>query len=156
MAKFFNYIFSSVFIDIMINSCYNFHIKQNFIISLDFSAILFDSSWIVICSGIFTSLITFLNSFFSSPSGLFFSFNLALFTDAKLLCFISISSTFRALETVSLKSLLSIRLFSLSLLLPEGLLSFLIKALVACCSINFLFKPFFNSGLTVFVKVDFF
>ena len=79
----------------------------------------------VICSGIFTSRKTFLNSFFS-PSRIFFlSFNLALLTEARLLCLISISSTFRALETVSLKSLLSIGLLSLSLLLPVGLFSFL-------------------------------
>ena len=56
----------------------------------------------LICSGIFTSLITFLNSFFSPSSGLFFfSFNLALLTEAKLLCLISISSTFKALEIVN-------------------------------------------------------
>ena len=102
----------------------------------------------VICSGIFTSRKTFLNSFFS-PSGLaFFSFNLALLTEAKLLCLISISSTFRALETVNLKSLLSIGPFSFNLLLPVGLSSFLMKAFVACCSINFLAKFFFLlSGL---------
>ena len=98
----------------------------------------------VICSGIFTSRNTFLNSFLSSPLGLFFfSLSLALFTEAKLLCLISISSTFNALETVSLKSLLSIGPFSFSLLFPVGLSSFLIKALVACCSINFLAKFFF-------------
>ena len=97
----------------------------------------------VICSGIFTSRKTFLNSFFS-PSGLFFlSFNLALFTEARLLCLISISSTFKALETVSLKSLLSTGPFNFSLLFPVGLSSFFIKALVACCSINFLAKFFF-------------
>ena len=104
----------------------------------------------VICSGTFTSRKTFLNSFFS-PSGLFFfSFNLALLTEAKLLCLISISSTFNALETVSLKSLLSIGPLSLSLLFPVGLSSFLINALVACCSTNFLAKFFFlGSGLFV-------
>jgi|TARA_B100001057_G_scaffold351947_1_gene353454 hypothetical protein len=101
----------------------------------------------VICSGIFTSLITFLNSRLSSPSGFFFSFNLALFTDARLLCLISISSTFNALETVSLKSRLSTGPLSFNLLLPAGLLSFLIKFFVACCSINFLAKFFlFTSG----------
>ena len=43
-----------------------------------------------------TSFITFLNSFLSSVSGLFFfSFNLALFTEARLLCFISISSNLK-------------------------------------------------------------
>ena len=120
-------------------------------ISLDFSAILFESSCIVISSGIFTSLMTFLNSFFSSFSGLFFfSLSLALFTDAKLLCLISISSTFNALETVNLKSLLSTGLFNLSLLLPVGLLSFFIKSLVACCSTNFLAKVFFLIGLKKF------
>ena len=97
----------------------------------------------VTCSGIFTSLITFLNSFFSSPSGFFLSFNLALLTDAKLLCLISISSTFKALETVNLKSRLSTGPFNFNLLFPAGLLSFLIKSLVACCSINFLVKFFF-------------
>ena len=110
----------------------------------------------LICSGIFTSLITFLNSFFSSLSGLFFfSFNLALLTEAKLLCLISISSTFKALETVSLKSFLSTGLFNLSLLLPVGLLSFLIKSFLACCSINFLAKFFFflKSGL-IFLSKD--
>ena len=96
-----------------------------------------------ICSGIFTSRKTFLNSFFS-PSGLIFlSFNLALLTEARLRCLISISSTFKALETVSLKSLLSIGPFSFNLLFPVGLSSFFIKALVACCSINFLAKFFF-------------
>jgi len=118
-------------------------LNKNLMISLDFSAILFESSWIVICSGIFTSLITFLNSFFSSPSGFFFSLSLARFTDAKLLCLISISSTFKALETVNLKSRLSIGPLSFSLLLPAGLLSFFINSFVACCSINFLVKVFF-------------
>ena len=84
-----------------------------------------------------------MNSFFSSPSGFFFSFNLARFTDAKLLCFISISSTFKALETVNLKSRLSTGPLSFNLLLPAGLLSFTIKSFVACCSINFLAKFFF-------------
>ena len=97
----------------------------------------------VICSGIFTSFITFLNSFFSSPSGFFFSFSLARLTEAKLLCFFSISSTFKARETVSLKSRLSIGPLSFNLLLPAGLLSFLIKSFVACCSTNFLAKFFF-------------
>ena len=102
----------------------------------------------VICSGIFTSRKTFLNSFFSPSMFVFFSFNLALLTEAKLLCLISISSTFKALDTVNLKSLLSIGPLSLSLLFPVGLSSFLIKALVACCSINFLAKFFFfRSGL---------
>jgi len=79
-----------------------------------------------------TSLITFLNSFFSSISGLFFfSLSLALFTEAKLLCFISISSTFKALDTVNLKSLLSTGPFSFSLLFPVGLFSFFIKSFVA-------------------------
>ena len=60
----------------------------------------------------------------------------------------SISSTFRALETVNLKSLLSSGVFNFSLVLPTGLLSFLIKSLVAFCSINFLSKFFlFASGL---------
>ena len=67
----------------------------------------------------------------------------ARLTDAKLLCFISISSTFKARDTVSLKSRLSTGPFSLSLLLPAGLFSFLIKSLVACCSTNFLAKFFF-------------
>ena len=83
----------------------------------------------------------------SSPSG-FFSFSLALFTEARTLCLISISSTFNALETVNLKSRLSTGPLSFSLLLPAGLLSFLIKSLVACCSINFLAKFFLlTSGL---------
>ena len=73
----------------------------------------------------------------------FFSFNLALLTEARLLCLISISSTFNALETVSLKSCLSTGPLSFNLLFPAGLLSFLIKSLVACCSINFLAKFFF-------------
>ena len=109
----------------------------------------------VICSGIFTSLITFLNSFFSSPSGLFFfSFNLALLTEAKLLCLISISSTFKARETVNLKSLLSIGPLSFNLLLPVGLSSFFINDLVACCSTNFLAKFFFfKSGLLTGLNV---
>ena len=98
---------------------------------------------------------TFLNSFLSSPSGLFFfSFSLALRTEAKLLWLISISSTLRALETVNLKSLLSTGPFNFNLLFPAGLFSFLIKSLVACCSINFLAKFFFfTSGiLLLFVK----
>ncbi len=119
-------------------------LNKNLMISLDFSAIRFESSCIVICSGIFTSLITFLNSFFSSSSGLFFfSFNLALLTEAKLLCLISISSTFKARETVNLKSLLSIGPLSFNLLFPVGLSSFFMKDLVACCSTNFLAKFFF-------------
>ena len=98
----------------------------------------------VICSGIFTSFITFLYSFFSSTSGLFFfSFNLALLTEAKLLCLISISSTLSALETVNLKSRLSIGVFNFNLLFPVGFSSFFINALVACCSTNFLAKLFF-------------
>ena len=80
--------------------------------------------------------------------GFFLSLSLARLTDAKLLCFISISSTFNALETVSLKSRLSTGPFNFNLLLPAGLLSFFIKSLVACCSINFLAKFFFlASGL---------
>ena len=59
----------------------------------------------VILFGIFTSLITFLNSFLISSFFNFFSFCLALFTEAKLLCLISNSSTFIALEIVSLDSL---------------------------------------------------
>ena len=103
----------------------------------------------VICSGIFTSRKTFLNSFLSSPPGfVFLSFNLALLTEAKLLCLISISSTFKALETVNFKSLLSIGPLSFNLLLPVGLSSFFINDLVACCSTNFLAKFFFlRSGL---------
>ena len=86
----------------------------------------------------------------SSPSGFFFSFNLALLTDARLLCLISISSTFKALETVNLKSRLSTGPLSFNLLLPAGLLSFFIKSFVACCSINFLAKFFFfTSGLFI-------
>ena len=124
------------------------------IISLDFSAIRFDNSWMVICSGIFTSRKTFLNSFFSPSGVFFFSFNLALLTEARLRCLISISSTFKALETVSLKSLLSTGPFNFSLLFPVGLSSFFIKALVACCSINFLAKFFFfTSGLTFILGV---
>jgi len=71
------------------------------------------------------------------------SLSLARFTEAKLLCLISISSTLSALETVNLKSLLSTGPLSFNLLLPAGLLSFFIKSLVACCSINFLAKFFF-------------
>ena len=127
-----------------------FMLNKNLIISLDFSAILLESSWIVICSGIFTSLITFLNSFFSSPSGFFFSFSLARLTDAKLLCLISISSTLSARETVNLKSRLSTGPFSFNLLLPAGLLSFLMKSFVACCSMNFLAKFFFFKSELVF------
>ena len=121
---------------------------------MDFSAILLDNSWIVICSGILTSRKTFLNSFFSPSMLVFFSFNLALLTEARLLCLISISSTFNALETVNLKSLLSIGPLSFSLLFPVGLSSFLIKALVACCSTNFLTK-FFFLGSVLFVALKF-
>ena len=64
-------------------------------------------------------------------------------TDARLLCLISISSTLRALETVNLKSRLSIGPLSFNLLFPAGLLSFLIKSLVANCSTNFLANFFF-------------
>ena len=63
-------------------------------------------------------------SFFSPSGFIFLSFSLALLTDARLLCLISISSTFKALDTVNLKSFLSIGPLSLSLLLPEGLSSF--------------------------------
>ena len=109
----------------------------------------------VICSGIFTSLMTFLNSFLSSPSGFFFSLSLARLTEAKLLCLISISSTLSALETVSLKSRLSTGPFNFNLLLPAGLLSFFIKSFVACCSINFLAKFFFfGSMLVLFLTVE--
>ena len=126
-----------------------FILNKNLIISFDFSAILFESSWIEICSDIFTSLTTFLNSFFSSKLLIFFlSFSRALFTEAKLLCLISISSTFKALETVNLKSLLSTGPFNFNLLFPAGFSSFLIKAFVACCSINFLANfLFFGSWL---------
>ena len=76
-------------------------------------------------------------------------------TDAKLLCFISISSTFKALDTVSLKSRLSKGALSFSLLFPAGLLSFFIKSFVACCSINFLAKFFFFcSRVLKFVDVE--
>ena len=104
----------------------------------------------VICSGIFTSFITFLYSFLSSASGIFFfSLSLALLTAAKLLCLISISSTFRALETVNLKSLLSMGVLSFNLLFPVGLSSFFMNAFVACCSTNFLlnFFPLFPEFL---------
>ena len=98
----------------------------------------------LICSGILTSLITFLNSFFSSPSGFpFFSLSLALLTEAKLLCLISISSTFKALETVNLKFLLSTDVLSFNLLLEAVLSSFFMKSFVACCSTNFLAKFLF-------------
>ena len=103
----------------------------------------------MICSGIFTSLITFLNSFFSAPSGFFFSLSLARLTDARLLCLISISSTLRALETVNLKSRLSTGPLSFNLLLPAGLSSFLINSLVACCSTNFRAKFFFLRSVLV-------
>ena len=93
-------------------------------------------------------------SFFSSDSGLFFfSLSLALLTEARLLCLISISSTLSALETVNLKSLLSIGVLSFSLLFPVGFSSFFMKAFVACCSINFLLNflflcsVFLNPGL---------
>jgi hypothetical protein len=85
-----------------------------------------------------------------SPSAVgLFSFNLALFTEAKLLCLISISSTFKALDTVNLKSLLSTGPLSFNLLFPVGLSSFFIKALVACCSTNFLAKVFFLGSVFV-------
>ena len=90
----------------------------------------------------FNSFITVLHSFFSSPSGLFFSLSLARVTDARLLGLISISSTFRALETVSLKSRLSTGPLSFNLLFPAGLLSFLLKSLLAFCSLIFLEKFF--------------
>ena len=130
------------------------NLNKNLIMSLDFSAIRFDSSWIVICSGIFTSLIIFLNSFFSSLSGFFLFFNLARLTEARLLCLISISSTFKALETVNLKSCLSTGPLSFNLLFPAGLVSFFIKSLVAFCSINFLVKFFFFSSLLTVVAED--
>ena len=96
-----------------------------------------------------------MNSFFSSPSGLFFSLSLARLTDARLLCLISISSTFKALETVNLKSRLSTGPLSFNLLLPAGLLSFLIKSLVACCSTNLLvILFFFVSGLILVFGVE--
>ena len=97
----------------------------------------------------------FFKFLFIIPFGLFFSLSLARFTDARLLCFISISSTFKALETVNLKSRLSTGPLSLSLLFPAGLLSFLIKSLVACCSINLRAKFFFLvSGLKLVLGFD--
>tara|TARA_Y100000816_G_C25845255_1_gene441633 strand:- start:193 stop:468 length:276 start_codon:yes stop_codon:yes gene_type:complete len=86
----------------------------------------------------------------------FFSLSLALFTEAKLLCLISISSTFKARETVNLKSLLSIGPLSFNLLLPVGLSSFfLMNAFVACCSINFLAKfLFLNSELFEWFELE--
>ena len=136
MTKFFYYVLCSIFINI--NVATTFMLNKNLIISFDFSA----SIWKFLNSNLFIFfLITFLNSFFSSPSGFFYLLNAHVCT----LCFISISSTLRALETVNLKSRLSIGPFNFNLLLPAGLLSFLflIKSLVACCSTNFLAKLFF-------------
>ena len=104
-----------------------------------------------------TSRKTFLNSFFSPSGFAFFSFNLALLTEARLLCLISISSTFEALETVNLKSLLSIGPLSFNFLFPVGFSSFFIKALVACCSVNFLAKfLFLGSGLFGLLEIELF
>ena len=50
---------------------------------------------------------------------------------------------------VNLKSRLSTGPLSFNLLLPAGLLSFLIKSFVACCSINFLAKFFFLVSMFV-------
>ena len=117
--------------------------NKNLIILADCSAILLDNSWIVICCGIFTSLITFLNSFLISSVVFFFSLSLALLTEAKLLCFISNSSTFIAVEIVNLDCLFISLFFNVDLSLFLSLLIFssdLINLLVACCSTNFLLK----------------
>ena len=124
-----------------------FILNKNLIISAERSAILFESSWMVIVSGIFTSLITFTVSFFSSGLSTFFSFSLARLTDAKLLCFISTSSTFIARETVSLNSRLDDKgSFNFNLVLEGFFSSFLIKFFVACCSTNFLTKLLLNAS----------
>ena len=61
--------------------------------------------------------VTFLNSFFS-PSGLFFfSFNLALLTDARLLSLPSKASSSKALDIVSLFSLFELKSLSFPKLL---------------------------------------
>ena len=137
--------------------------KRNLIIFEDCSAILLDNSWIVICFGIFTSLITFLNSFFISSPGFrfFFSFNLALFTDAKLRCLISNSSTSIALDIVSLCSLLEGKALSkfFSLVFSFFFWAGWINLFVACCSANFLAKFFlfgFNLLLLWFIKLPLF
>ena len=100
---------------------------------LDCSAILLASSLTVIASGIFMSLFTgFKFSLFSSLFALLSSFCLALFTDAKLLSLVSISSL-KALETVRLTCLLFEPNFDF-LSLSESLFIFF----VALCSASFL------------------
>ena len=103
LSKFFNYVLSCIFIYIVVDSSYYFHISRNLIISFDFSAIRFESSELLFVQ--FLPLITF-KFLFLFPFGFFFSFNLARLTEAKLLCFISISSTLSALETVSFYQLI--------------------------------------------------
>ena len=110
---------------------------------LDCSAILFASSLTVIASGILTSLlIGFKFSWESSFVAFLISFCLALFTDAKLLCFASISSL-SALDTVNFNSLFFVPAFKVFLSLFS--LSPLSR-LVALCSASFLFSKSFVIG----------
>ena len=103
---------------------------------LDCSAILFASSLTVIASGIWTSLVIGLK--FSFASSLFwslFSLSLALFKEAKLLDFFSISSL-KALDKVNFNSLFFdpiLPLESFVVLSPLGLL-------VALCSASLRFS----------------
>ena len=108
------------------------------IILLDCSAILFANSLIVINSGILIFLLIGCKiSLFSSLLKILFSFNFALFNDAKLLDLVPISSSLNALDMVNFNSLL----------LPPNLfvlLSFVetspLILFVARCSANFLFS----------------
>ena len=99
---------------------------------LDCSAILLASSRTVIASGIFISLlIGFKFSLFSSLFEFLSSFCLALFTEAKLLSRVSISSL-NALETVNLSSLFFVPNFDFLSLF--SVLTF--NLFVALCSAN--------------------
>ena len=83
--------------------------KRCLIILLVWMAILFESSFILIVSGIFISRIIFLVSIFlSSEFWFFFSLSRARITDAKLLSLPSITSSVKAFDKVSLYSLLEV------------------------------------------------
>ena len=120
--------------------------KRCLIILLACSAIRFESSWIVILLGIFTPLTTFLiaNFSFLFCDTIFSFLSLARLTEAKLLSFVSISSSDSALDIVSLYSLFwTVPLFLLAILVLNNCTSLSLHLLVALCSAIFLISKFF-------------
>ena len=123
-----------------------------FIIALACIAILFESSCMVILSGILTSwTIFFVSPFVFSSCWVFYSVNLALLTEAKLLSRPSIASSSKAFDKVSLYSL-----FEEDLALPKfpffwsKTSSFdVLNLLVALSSAIFLISSFFGGVLLV-------